>query len=890
MSTSRFKSANAFSISNNWSGTLIIIITAAIINLGLWALFNRQEPIVPWSGIIKGVSFSPYGAHQNPINGDHPDPNIIDNDLKLLSGKVMRVRTYTSTDGVEDVPKIAAQYGLRVTAGAWLDNRLEKNEKEIQNLIHNVWTYHNIERVIVGNEAILRYQTGKGNGLSVEQIIKYLRRVRRFTDVPISTAEPWHVWVKHPELVAEVDYITIHVLPYWEKVSVEKSIQWIIDQFHYLKVLYPGKQIVLGEVGWPSHGEHLGTAEASITNQARFIREFLNFATKNKIDYFIMEAFDQPWKREIEGYVGRYWGLFDAYRQPKFSLTGAVDDNPFWRMQAVLSLMLALLPMAWFVARFRHIRAAGRLFYVLIIQGCASLIVLSASTPLMWYLIGWETFMWAVMLPAQLALLMVVLINGFEMSEMLFGKLHRLFTPLDPPRDHDLPKVSLHLAICNEPPAMVIETLNSLARLDYPDYEVLVIDNNTTNDALWQPVKAHCELLGSRFRFFTLGKIKGYKAGALNFALRVTDPNAVVVGLIDSDYVVEENWLRATLPYFDNPQVGFVQAPQDHRDGLISPFKTMINWEYTGFFKIGMVQRNERNAIIQHGTMTLIRKAALIEVGNWGEWCICEDSELGLRLFEAGYEAVYLEHAFGKGLSPDSFAGYKRQRYRWAYGAMQILKGHWLNLLPLRGTLSAWQKFHFVTGWAPWFADAMHLLFSIAALVWSFALLIMPNHAGFPLTIFLLPSIALFGFKLLHSFWLYAARVPCGLGERIGASIAGMSLTHTIARAIIAGLFTKNLPFYRTPKMENQTALLQGLVMAREESLMLLALIISAIAVLISYGIEIREALLWAGVLMVQAVPYLAALVTATASAIPNWSMLRRSSKATRLITSEQQA
>ncbi len=863
-------------------GPLLIVITIALLNLALWAALNRPTTIVPWSGMINGVSFSPYGSDQNPMRGDHPDPAIVARDLQLLVGKVNRIRTYTSTDGVEEVPRIASQYGLKVTAGAWLDQRTERNEKEIHNLVHNVRTYPNIERVIVGNESILR------NDLTVQQLIGYLRRVRALTDVPVSTAEPWHVWARHPELAAEVDYIAIHVLPYWEKIPVEAAPKWALEQLHLIQKMYPNKHVILGEVGWPSGGEHKGIAEASPSNQARFVREFLNLASQEKLDYFVMEAFDQPWKREIEGYVGRYWGLFDVNRNAKFAFAGTVGDDPFWKLQAVLAVVLALFPMMWFVTRFKNIRTQGRLFYALIIQGSASLMVWSASAPLLWYLGGWETFMWAVMLPAQLALLAVVLINGFEMSEMLFGRLKRVFVPLDPPRDQVLPKVSLHLAICNEPPAMVIETLNSLARLDYPDYEVLVIDNNTTNDALWLPVKAHCELLGPRFRFFTLGKITGYKAGALNFGLRETAPDALVVGLVDSDYVVEPNWLRATLPYFANPKVGFVQAPQDHRDGESSPFKNMINWEYSGFFKIGMVQRNERNAIIQHGTMTLIRKSALLEVGSWGEWCICEDTELGLRLFEAGYEAFYLEHAFGKGLSPDSFAGYKRQRYRWVYGAMQILKGHWRNLLPGRGPLSAGQKFHFVTGWIPWFADAMHLLFSLAALLWSFALLTIPNKAGFPLTVFLLPTIVLFGFKILHSFWLYAVRVPCSWGERIGAAIAGMSLTHSIARAIVAGLFTKSLPFHRTPKMENQAALLQGLMMAREESLMLVALLTAAIAVVVSYGADVQEATLWAGILVVQAVPYLAALITATASAIPGWGFLRRTPKEPNLVPSEQ--
>ena len=133
------------------------------------------------------------------------------------------------------------------------------------------------------------------------------------------------------------------------------------------------------------------------------------------------------------------------------------------------------------------------------------------------------------------------------------------------------------------------------------------------------------------------------------------------------------DWLRSVVPYFERPEIGFVQSPQDHRDWRGNPFKEMINWEYAGFFRIGMVHRNERDAIIEHGTMTLIRKKAMDQVGHWSEWCICEDAEMGLRLMEAGWQSAYCTEVFGRGLVPDSFAGYKRQRHRWAYGAVQIV-------------------------------------------------------------------------------------------------------------------------------------------------------------------------------------------------------------------------
>ena len=127
--------------------------------------------------------------------------------------------------------------------------------------------------------------------------------------------------------------------------------------------------------------------------------------------------------------------------------------------------------------------------------------------------------------------------------------------------------------------------------------------------------------------------------------------------MVDSDYVVRPDWLRAMVPYFERAEIGFVQSPQDHRDWRGNPFKEMINWEYAGFFRIGMVHRNERDAIIEHGTMTLIRKSAMDQVGNWAEWCICEDAELGLKLMEAGWQSAYCTEIFGRkndlGSSPE---------------------------------------------------------------------------------------------------------------------------------------------------------------------------------------------------------------------------------------------
>ena len=205
--------------------------------------------------------------------------------------------------------------------------------------------------------------------------------------------------------------------------------------------------------------------------------------------------------------------------------------------------------------------------------------------------------------------------------------------------------------------------------------------------------------------------MKGFKAGALNKALELTDPAATFIGVIDSDYQVAPDWLNTVVPAFGDPQVALVQAPQDYRDADESLLKKCCYEEYRGFFHVGMVERDEHNAIIQHGTMCMVRRTALVEVGGWAPWCITEDTELGLRLFEAGYVAHYTPKSLGRGLMPDTYAAYKGQRYRWVYGAMQILKRHGPMLFGRAGKLTLAQRYHFVAGWLPWFADAFALIF-----------------------------------------------------------------------------------------------------------------------------------------------------------------------------------
>lgn len=843
--------------------TLPIVLLIALANLAVWAVFNPPALERPWRGVVRGVSYSPFHGDTDPTDGDAARRSDMERDMAQLAGRVRDVRMYSVRKGLEDLPAIAGRHGLGVIAGAWVDRRPVASELEVAALIDVASREPAVRRALVGNEALLR------GDVSVEQLREYLRRVRGAVDVPVSTAEPWHIWLAHPELAEDVDFIAAHVLPYWEGVSVDAAVDHLVQRWHELHAAFPGKEIVLTEVGWPSAGRRNDDAEPGVVNAARFVRRFLNVADELNIQYIVMEAYDQPWKGGLEGSAGAHWGLFDADGEAKFPLVGPLQEVPNWPTLYGLATALAFLPLLWFLGRFRDLQFTGRVFFGVILQIVASMGVWAVFEVHGYAVTLTAQLLATAMLLAQGLLALGLLVDGFEMTEILWRPRRRRFAPVHAAEPRRWPFVSLHIAIANEPPDLVRRTLQGLARLDYPEFEVIVVDNNTKDPALWQPVEAACEELGPRFRFFHFDTLAGFKAGAVNVALRETDPRATVVGVLDSDYVVNRDWLRRVVPYFDRQAVGFVQAPQDNRAWEGDLFQEWINWEYAGFFHLGMVHRNERDAIIQHGTMTLVRKSALEELGGWAEWCICEDAELGLRLLRAGWESVYVDHVFGKGITPPHFAGYRRQRFRWAYGAVQILKRHWRALLPWSHDLTPGQRYHFATGWLPWFTDALHVLFTLTGLVWTAGLVIWPDAFEFPLQVFLLPTPLIFIFKVARSFWLYEAKVPCTRRQRLGAAIAGMALTFTVGKAILAGLFTRRLPFQRTPKFNDRTAFVQGLLMARDELIVLSLLWLAAAAVTARFGLDDPDAVIWAIVLGVHSLPYAAAVALSLVTVLP---------------------
>jgi cellulose synthase/poly-beta-1,6-N-acetylglucosamine synthase-like glycosyltransferase len=376
--------------------------------------------------------------------------------------------------------------------------------------------------------------------------------------------------------------------------------------------------------------------------------------------------------------------------------------------------------------------------------------------------------------------------------------------PLPPVPDNELPLVSLHVPAHNEPPDMVIDTLRSLLRLDYPRYEVILIDDNTDDEKLWRPVEEWCARHGVKFAH--LEDWPGYKSGALNYALReLTDEAAEVIGVVDSDYQIEPGFLRGCVPAFAEPWVGFIQCPQDYRGWQSAPYYRRLYYSYKYFFAISQPSRNEHDGAIFAGTMGLIRRVALEQLGGWDEWCITEDAELSLRLLRAGWHGLHMDQTWGRGIMPLTFEGLKGQRYRWCFGGIQILRMHWRSLIPGRKSrenhLTEAQRWAYLAGGIQWYGDLLGLVFLVFLLAGAFNLATGGGELFRKLTPFLVATVpVLVGLGLVRAIALLRRGTGASWREAIGAFFIWQSTSLVVARASVLGLFARKAAFLRTPK------------------------------------------------------------------------------------------
>jgi exo-beta-1,3-glucanase (GH17 family)/cellulose synthase/poly-beta-1,6-N-acetylglucosamine synthase-like glycosyltransferase len=836
-----------------------VLLVVAAVHAAMWGVLREKQQAPDFRGILPSVSYAPFEGTAHPDVDNIPNAEKIRADLKTLAPLTRAIRLYSSTGGVELVPPIANEVGLKVTVGAWIDKNVDRNEREMLSAIELAKRNSNVNGIVVGNETIYRGEQ------KIEDLIKLIQRVKGSVNVPVTTGEIWNIWLEHPELASSVDFIAAHILPYWEGFSDKQAVDQALIIYQKLRDAFPGKRIVIAEFGWPSAGYNLKNANPGPFEQAVTLRNFVSRAEAIGMEYNIVEAIDQPWKY-IEGGVGPYWGILNAAREPKFAWSGPVVDEAYWKL-ATIALLVGVL-MSLPILRLGEPTVMQSLMLSAAANGVGAWVATVFAYWTGHYFVFGSAFALTLGLILLVPLVLIAMARIEEIAAVAFGRNPRRLiakgAPVAPATMGEaiaFPKVSIHVPAYFEPPEMLKQTLDAVSRLDYPNFECVVIINNTPDPEFWQPIQDHCRALGERFKFINVEKVEGFKAGALRIAMARTAADAEIIGVIDADYVVQPDWLKDLVPVFADPRVGLVQAPQDHRDGNRSLMHYVMNGEYAGFFDVGMVQRNEANAIIVHGTMCLIRRAAMEMAGGWAGDTICEDTDLGLAIIEHGWLTHYTNHRYGHGLLPDTYEAFKKQRHRWAYGGFQIVKKHWRRFLPGASRLSPDQRREFALGWLNWLgAESLGVLVAILNLIWvpivAFADIAIPDK------ILTLPIVAAFVVSLVHFVALYRLRVPVKWGQMLGAMVTAMSVQWTVSRAVANGLITDHLAFARTSK--GGFSLMSVEFQAFWEAVIGILLLVGAAVLVVTNNFkEVREIYVFAAVLVLESLPFLSAVAIA---------------------------
>jgi len=508
----------------------------------------------------------------------------------------------------------------------------------------------------------------------------------------------------------------------------------------------------------------------------------------------------RQWSRSSE-FAELVCAIGAALVLPALALGRPIDLVP------VLALVLGIIASLCLVAH--RLSMSGILWTT---AQLGTLVILSASGARVLMETGvpyWAQTAGLIALVVGVILFALAMLAGFAREAVLTHELWQ--RPTSAPvamRSSKAVKVSLHLPCYAEPPEVVMSTMDSLAALDYPDFEVLVCDNNTRDERLWRPLEAHCGLLNRRlekevFRFFHVAPLAGAKAGALNFCLEQMAPQTEIIGVVDADYQSRPDFLRRLVPFFANPALGYVQTPHDYRDYQTNDFLTACYWEYMPANKIDWSGVSEYGGAFTIGTMCLFRAEGLRRAGGWAEWCLTEDSEVSVRIRASGFEGLYLSETFGRGLIPCAFDDYRKQRFRWTAGPVQQLRRHWRLLLPapLAPRLPGWTKLLEIVRCA---APLLNLATIAAAMIGGVATVVMVAAGVLPqvdvpnvVWLLLLLGALTSGARTLHRYLLSGCASP---SDMLRGEIARASLDYVTLAAGLAGLSKRPLTWRRTPK------------------------------------------------------------------------------------------
>ena len=361
-----------------WFG-LLALAAASVLALAGWWLAGRPValPDVP-GGKFQCVSYAPYRGGETPFDPEfYVPPERIEADLKALKPEVDCVRIYATDQGLDMTVPIAQKLGLKVILGAWIGRDPANNARQVSSAIAFANAYPDtVKALVVGNEVLLRGE------MPPDQLADLIRRVRAETKAVVTYADVWEFWLHYPEVTKAVDLMIIHILPYWEDdpIGIGGAMKHARDIMTRVTTAFPDKQVMIGETGWPSAGRMREGARPGRVEQTRYMREFAVLAHAKGWQYNLVEAFDQPWKRALEGTVGGAWGLYTGDRVAKVTATGPVSDMPDWGLQAAIALVLGALPVVWLIAIGTRL-AASRWLAVAV----AAEIAAAAAVRHLWY-------------------------------------------------------------------------------------------------------------------------------------------------------------------------------------------------------------------------------------------------------------------------------------------------------------------------------------------------------------------------------------------------------------------------------------------------------------------------------------------------------------------------
>ncbi|MFT5179751.1 MAG: cellulose synthase/poly-beta-1,6-N-acetylglucosamine synthase-like glycosyltransferase [Candidatus Paceibacteria bacterium] len=763
----------------------ITIFSLSVLLLLTISYINRTPENIPPIPELNCLSYDPMPGNTDKRQFEKIDKEQINKDLGVLSEYTNCVRLYTVGRGLSYVYEYAKHHKIDVIMGINISGNEERDIEEISLATSILGKGYKPKLIVVGNETLTF------NVVSLEYLTLNINKVQQTTSVPVTTAELPRIWRNIPELASHVDYIGLHLLPYWYGLDIDKGLEKIKEEYTEFSIEF-NKPVYVLETGWPTLGPSRHNAKPSLRNQRLFINNFVNYANNESISYNIIELYDQRWKvHSTEGRVGAHWGI----------LTETLEDKESSQKDEKINLLLFVLILYILTLFFVGIRNFFR--HDILIH--TVLVILSLSIGVVFSSIKSEFLLTSpivtlVFFPSLTIVIMTTLyyIRGFtllNLKEKNHKHKHKNTNQL----------VSIHIPCRDETPKQVIDAVKSCMDLDYKNIEVIIIDNNSTNPKNWKPVEKFVKRTSdSRIFFYQVSKLSGYKAGALNYALSKTNPKAKYIAVIDSDYIVKKEWISDSLNLIGG-KIKAVQAPQHYRCITNNFIERAASLEQDIFAATEMRIRGDKsiNATILHGTMCVIDKQALDDLGGWNKSTICEDTELGLRLLKSGWDILFIPKPLGSGIAPQTLSSLMKQRMRWVVGAVEILKIHkWLLFNNLK-SLKLTQRYYFIGGWLFWLSHIFYPIFIIGSLAGTY-LIIVDSRYFPPGTLYLSASIFMIVF-VLFAIFIKKRELNYSILDGVILMIISISMTPIISLSIVKGLLFSKSKFVVTKKITSSS-------------------------------------------------------------------------------------